>query len=252
MAKQSGLGDNLFVQGFDISGDVGSLSAIGGGFAPLDVTAINKSAVERIPGLRDGRMEFVSFFNDAPLVTGSGDTGVHIVLDNLPRTDVICTYTRGTALGAPAASLTAKQVDYAPTRAADGSFTFQTTMSANGYGIEWGELITVSVETETAAATGTGVDFTAGTSFGLQAYLQVTEFVGTSATVTLQHSTDDVTYSAITGGAFSTISTTTTAERIQTARDATINRYVRYVVSGTFTTLSFNVNVIKNQATVNF
>ena len=39
MAKQTGLGDNCYVSGYDLSGDVGSLGRVGGGPALLEVTA---------------------------------------------------------------------------------------------------------------------------------------------------------------------------------------------------------------------
>jgi hypothetical protein len=35
MAKQSGLGDNLYVAGYDLSGDIGSLETISGRLALL-------------------------------------------------------------------------------------------------------------------------------------------------------------------------------------------------------------------------
>jgi len=104
MTKQSGLGDALLVAGYDLSGDIGSLSKIGGGPKPLVVTAINKSAFERIGGIRDGGLEYMAFFNDA---TGQA----HPRLSTLPRTDQIVTYCRGTTLGNPAAACVAKQID---------------------------------------------------------------------------------------------------------------------------------------------
>src|SRR5690348_396221 len=111
MAKSSGLGDGLHVAGFDASGDIQQLGAIGGGPALLDVTGINKSAHERIGGLRDGRIEITTFFNHV-----QAGTGTHEKLSALPRTDVILTYCRGTVLGNAAASLVGKQVNYDPTR----------------------------------------------------------------------------------------------------------------------------------------
>ena len=48
MAKTSGLGDNCYVGGYDLSGDIGSLGKISGSVATIDVTGINKSAFERI------------------------------------------------------------------------------------------------------------------------------------------------------------------------------------------------------------
>jgi len=92
MAKQAGLGDNLYLAGIDLSGDVGAVSSISMPRALLDVTGINKSARERIHGQQSGKLSFNSFFND---VAG----GSFAQLKTLPSTDVIANYFRGTALG---------------------------------------------------------------------------------------------------------------------------------------------------------
>lgn len=69
MSKQAGLGDNFLISGYDLSGDVASLDQISGGPDLIDVTAINKSAHERIGGLRSGDMQFTSFFNSGGSAT---------------------------------------------------------------------------------------------------------------------------------------------------------------------------------------
>src|SRR4249920_1025095 len=126
MAKTSGLGDNLYVGGYDLSGDIGAVDTISGPINPLDVTAINGSAYGRIGGLRDGLIEFTSFFN-----TAAGQA--HPRLSLLPTADTQLTYARGTTLNNPAACLVAKQVNYDPTRGTDGSFTFKVSAVGNAY-----------------------------------------------------------------------------------------------------------------------
>jgi hypothetical protein len=150
MAKQTGLGDNCYVAGYDLSGDIGSLGRIGGGPAALEATGINKSAFERLFGLRTGSIEFNSYFN--PSTNASHDT-----LSNLPTSDVIVTYCRGTTLGNPSACLVGKQINYDGTRGADGSFTFAVNALSNGYGIEWGRQLTAGKRTDTAATNGSAV-----------------------------------------------------------------------------------------------
>jgi hypothetical protein len=244
MSKSSGLGDNLYIQGFDASGDIQQLQQIGGGPALLDVTGINKSAYERIGGLRDGRLEMTTFFNHV-----QAGTGTHEKLSALPRTDVILTYCRGTVLGNPAASLVGKQANYDPTRGNDGSITFAVSAQANGYGIEWGQQLTAGIRTDTAATTGTSIDTAVSASFGAQAYLQVFSFTGTDATVKIQDSADNVTFADVAGMAFTQTTSAPGAQRIATSNTATIRRYVRAttVTTGGFTSLSFAVNFKKNQ-----
>jgi hypothetical protein len=244
MAKQSGLGDNFYVAGYDLSGDTNSLKKIGGGIAPLEVTGIDKSAFERIHGVRDGSIEFTTYFN--PTSAQAFD-----VLSDLPTTDVHTMYCRGTALGSVSAALVGKQVDYSPTRGSDGSLTFDTSIQGNGYGLEWGKLLTAGKRTDTSATNGSSVDFAAGTSFGFQAYLQVFAFTGTSVTVKIQSSSDDGVgdaFADVTGGGF-TAATGRTTQRIATATGLSIERYLRVVTTGTFSSAQFAVTVVKNKLT---
>ncbi|MGA5116851.1 hypothetical protein [Streptomyces pseudogriseolus] len=152
MAKTSGLGDNYYVGGYNVSGDINSLGKIGGGPNPLEFTGIDKSAYERKGGLRDGSIEFVSYFNPS-----AGQA--HPVLAALPTTDIHTMYMRGTAIGNDAACLVGKQANYDGTRADDGGFTFQAQVLANGYGLEWGTQLTAGLRTDSSATNGTGVAF---------------------------------------------------------------------------------------------
>lgn len=245
MAKQSGLGDNFYVGGYDLSGDIGSLSRIGGGIATFDVTGIDKSAVERIGGLRDGEISFNSFMNDS---TGQA----HTRLKTLPTADVVVSYFRGTALGNQAASLVAKQINYDGTRNNDGMLTYSTQAMANAYGLEWGTQLTAGKRSDTTATSpATGVDFTASTSFGWQAYLQVFSFTGTSCTVTLQDSANNSAFAGFTGSAF-TAATGVTTQRLEGAAGSTVRQYVRAITTGTFSECTFAVMFVKNESTVVF
>jgi hypothetical protein len=244
--KRGGLGQRLFFHGADISTDVQDFSDTGGGFAPLPSTDITKFAVARqIGGQRDGRMNMNNFFNPA-----AGQA--HEVLSALPTTDVILTWvTDLTALGAPAFSLIGKQVDYNGTRAQEGSLLFAVNTLGNAFGAEWGDTLTLGKRTDGAATNGTGVDFDAATAFGLTAYLHVVSFTGTDVTVKLQESSDNGVGDAwadVVGGGFTQITGgAPTAQRIQTARDLTVERYLRAVTvtTGGFSDLQFVVSVCK-------
>jgi hypothetical protein len=157
MSKQTGLGDNLYYGGYDISGDVGSLSKISGSQAVLDVTGINKSAHERIGGLRDGGIDFSAFFNPGPSANAA-----HLVLAPLSRNDAQAAYFHQPSLGGPAAVCVAKEIDYPGTRGNDGSLTFAISMQANGFGLEWGKQLTAGKRTDTAATNGSSINDTPG------------------------------------------------------------------------------------------
>lgn len=251
MTKRSGLGQQLYVGGYDLSGDANALNNVSGGPALLDFTGIDKSSPERLPGQRSGGLSVMTFFN-----TAAGKA--HPVLKTLPRTDVVSIYGMSSTLGDDAFCMVAKQVNYDPNRAADGSFIFTTEMQSNSYGSEWCLLCTAGLKTASAAVTGVGVSFatpavTGTGSNGLQAYLEVTAFNGSSLDIKLQHSTDDGgtdPYADISGAAFTTVSAAPAAERI--AVTGTVKKWIRYVASGTFTSATFVVAVDRNESAVSF
>jgi len=248
MAKTSGLGDRLFVAGVDVSGDIGSLASISGGNAPIDLTAIDKSGYERLGGQRDGGLDFVAYFNPS-----AGQA--HTTFSTLPTVDQLVSYYRGATLGDAAASLVGKQLNYDGSRNEDGSLTFKIQAQANGFGLEWGTQLTAGKRTDSAATNGTGVDFTASSAFGLQAYLQAFTFAGTSVTIKLQESNDNGgadPYADVTGGAFTLITTAPTTERIATASNQTVKRWLRVVTTGTFSNAVFAVMVARNLTAVTF
>lgn len=251
MGKATGLGDALYVAGRDLSGDTQALGAIGGGPAALDVTGINKSAYERIGGLRDGRIEWTSFFNDA---TGAA----HPTLKTLPTSDVQILYCRGTTLGNPAAGMVAKQVNYDGSRGADGMFTFALQAQSNGYGLEWGRLLTAGSATQTGASgSGTSIDLGTGTvSFGGQMYLQVTDFTGTDITFGVETSSDNGAGDAFAGiGSLEQqVTTANTTFRTATSSSQAIERYARYYwyTSGGFTTCTFAIMFTRNDTATVF
>jgi len=258
MAKQSGLGQRFFLGGYNLSGDTGAGNEIGGGLAGTqDVTGIDKSAYERIGQQRDGRLSWTSFFNTERATDNPGVTTdhSHAVLSTLPTTDRHMMWCTGTSIGSPAACMVGKQIDYNPSRAQDGSLTVSVSAQANGFGLEWGDLLTAGIRTDTAATNGSSLDLGTGSkAFGLQAYLHVFAFTGTSATVKLQESSDNGgadAWADVTGGGF-TAATGITAERIQTGRTQTVERYLRVVTTGTFSNVQFAVAVIRNDSATIF
>lgn len=239
MAKQAGLGDALYVGGYDLSGDTGSLSTIKCSRGVLDVTGIDKSAHERLLGISDGEISFAPFFNDAT-------SQEHAILKTLPTADTQVMYFRGTTLGNPVAAMTAKQVNYDWTRGADGSLIGSVQALANsqdGHALLWCRSLTAGKKTDTSAANGTGVDDSAASSFGLSAFLQVFAFTGTSVTVTIQESSDNGSgdaFAGVTGGAFPAQSAVG-FDYIETGLTLAVERYLRAVTTGTFSNAVFAV-----------
>lgn len=226
MAKKAGLGAQFYIAGYDLSGDVGAIDTIQGPRGVFDVTGINKSAMERVYGRNDAEISFTSFFNDA-----AGQE--HAALKGLPTADVLVLAMMAAALGSAGAMLTAKQINYDPSRSADGSLAISVQCLANGVALEWGKSI-IAASTIAAAGNSAVEDNAASSASGMAAMIQCWAFTGTSITVAVQESSDnggvDPFAASIT---FTAISAANKAERKTVA--GTVERYLRLNYSGTFT-----------------
>lgn len=242
MAKETGLGAQLYMDQYDLSNDTNALGRISKSASPIEMTGIDKLAFERKAGQLSGQITLTSFFNP---------TNAHAAHRTLPRADRIMSYWHRATLGTPVAAMVGKQLGYDPTRDSAGNLTAEVDALSNAYWLDWGYALTAGKRTDTAATNGTGVDFQiqgAPAAFGLQAYLHVFAFTGTSATIKLQQSSDNGVGDAwadVTGGGF-TLVTAVGKERIATGRTLAVERYLRVITTGTFSNLVFAV-----QATVN-
>ncbi len=227
-----------------IGGDINSVGPISSPRNTGENTGITKSAIERQYLGRDGTIGFVAYFNDE-----TSPAAAHATLSPLPTADTLVTYLRGTSLGGPVACLVAKQINYDGTRPADGSLTFAVNAQANAYGLEWGIGLTAGQRTDTAATNGTSVDGAAASTFGAQFYLNVQSVTGTSVTVSIEDSADNVSFATVSGMTFTAVTSggAPAWQRLATANNATIRRYVRAVSAGTFSQAIFQVMMNRNE-----
>lgn len=238
MAKQSGLGDNLFWGGYDLSGDISAIDHISGGPALLDLTGIKAFGHERVGALRSADWALSSWFNTA---AGASEPA----LSALPRTDVVASYFRGTTLGNPAAGMIGKQIDLNDTRDNAGNLILKPSIQSNAFGMNWGKMLTAGNRTDSAATVGAFFDDSAGTAFGGCAYVQLVAFSGTSVTVDIQSCTTS-------GGSYATTGLTTvaltaapTAVRLAVSNTTTINEFLKVITTGTFSNAVFNVIFVR-------
>lgn len=249
MTKENGLGAQFYLSGYDFSGDVVALRELSGGPALIEgLTGIDKSAMERLGGHLSGAQRITTWFNPAANMS-------HKRLSTLPTGNQQGQYWHRGVAGRPVHCIVGKQENYDGNRANDGAFTFDSDIESDGFGAEWATGLTAGKRTDTTATNGAGVDFTtpafAGSStFGAQFYLQVFGFTGTSVTISIEDSADNASFAALSGGAFTTV-TGITHERIQTARNATVRRYLRVVTAGTFSSVTFAVAAVRNDTLVN-
>jgi hypothetical protein len=236
MAKKSGLGQQIFVHGYDLSGDVSAIDNASSPRELLDSTALNASAHERIMGLSDGNLAVSSWFNDAT-------EQEHAAFKGLVTTDRILTWAFGATRGDVAACLVSKQMDYNGSRGADGSLSFSIDSQATGVSLDWCETLTTGKETHSSAGSSTSRDDGAATSAGMVAYLEITDCDSGTPTVTIQQSSDNGS-----SDAFATVLSFTavgyasapTAERITVS--GAVERYLRITTTGTFSNLDFCVS----------
>lgn len=154
MSKESGLGDQLYIHAYDLSGDVGSIQSLLKSYGEQITTGIDKTSVERLLLLGDGEIGFNNYFNPA-------DTpdSLHEVLNDLPDADRLASYFRGSVLGTVTASLVGKQINYSLARNSDGALIGSAiSIKANSYPLEFGEAGTDGKHTDVAADEMDGVD----------------------------------------------------------------------------------------------
>lgn len=230
MAKQSGIGANLYLGSADLSGDVGAVGTISSPRGSVEVTGLPSPAPERLLTLRDGKLSFTGFWNT--------DTGqIFDTLSAMPTTDVLGSLLipagSGLAVGDVGCAINGKQLNFDLSRGTDGSLGVTSELDANGSALEWGQLLTAGKESRaTGSVNGTALDAGASSSFGCAAYLHVFSMPSGTMTAKLQDSPDNSSWSDLAGMAFTSV-TGPGAQRIVAAHDATVNEYVRLVTAGT-------------------
>jgi hypothetical protein len=243
MAKQSALGANLYLGVYDLSGDVGVIDNISSPRGTLDVTAIDKSAMERILGLRDGKLGFTGFWN-----TTAGQ--IFTALSAMPTTDLLASVgipsSGALAVGDVGCGINGKQISFDPTRGQDVSLAVSTEIQSNGSALEWGQLLTAGkASVVTGTVNGTNVDNGAATAFGGAAYLHVFSMASGTMGVKLQDSPDNSAWSDLAGGAFASV-TGAVSERIVLGTSAAVARHVRLVTTGTHATAVMAVLFVRH------
>ena len=245
MAKKSGLGQQMYISGYDLSGDVGAINNVGSPVSLLDVTPISASGVERIIGRRDGHLNFTAFFNDA-----SG--AEHEALKDLPTTDVLALYLMGTTLGDACAALTSKQVGYDATRGEDGSLTFSVDCQGTaGQFLEWGIVLTSKITADDNGDTETGINFGSQTTDGAVGFLQAFACASGTGEYDIDDSSDST--NGVDGSWATLLSFTNvaaaahpTAERV--AVNGTVEKWTRALMEGTYGTAVYAMGLRRRES----
>lgn len=230
MAKKSGLGQLFFVNGYDLSGDVGSIDSLGSPRPVLEITGIDKSAVERILGHGDGHMTFNTWFNDAT-------EAEHAALKSLPTADVNVLWVFETTMGDVAVGLVGKQVNYDWTRGSDGSLAGTIQVLASGQPLEWLILQDAAITANSGAGNGNANDNGASTSLGLVAYQHIKSMTTGSITIVLDDSPNNSSWSTLM--TFTTVADGSEPAAERKTVSGAINRYIRIRTTGDFANIRF-------------
>lgn len=220
------------------------VTVIGGTGTQVNINGVNQ-------GSFDGTYLLPAFgtiiltFTVAPTWSWVAVGTEHDVLSALSRNDQGAMYLHGAAMGNPVACLTSKQINYDLTRDNKGGLTLKCDLQANGFGVEWGNQATAGLRIDTTATVGAFYDDAVESNFGAQAYLQLTEIIGTSVDIT-------VTHCATSGGSYTTLMDFGAKSAIGSFRQSvsnvtTVHRYIEIVSAGTFTYAAFAVALVRNK-----
>jgi hypothetical protein len=246
MAIASGLAEQFFVDANDLSAATAGARRLSSSMSPLQTPVISERGMRRIPGLRDGAMDVDSWFDDSV---------IHPVLSTLPTVDRVATWCLTTALGGPTASIVGKQIGYDPTRGQDGSLALATSVLGNGSALEWGRSLTgggafgnLAVQGSAGSLTGYNDEAIAATNFGLQLYVHLLSFTGTSITIAVHDSNDNGAGDAyaIVPGATTAALTTPGAVRVTTSATENVKEWLRITTTGTFSAATFVAAYVRN------
>jgi hypothetical protein len=234
MPKQASLGDRLLVDGADLSGDVNAIGNLSSPRPTVDATGINSLASEVFLMRGDGRIGLTAFFN-------ADSARAHPILSALPTGDVLVSYLRSTLRGNPAACLVAKQIDYAGTKGADGSLTFQVEAQANAVALEWARQITAGEETHASATSSPGLDErpAGSTALGGSGYVHVREVGSGTPTFLLEDSADSTDGLDGTWAALISFGAIATRQAVRGTVTGNVDRWLRATTTGTFTDADF-------------
>lgn len=230
MAKINGLGVRCFVgtssTAYDLSGDTSSISGIGSSQELLDVTTLEKSAMQRLAGLRDSTISVNGWFDSATSHNPFSPSGA------LPTADQNVTVTTGTSRGDVAIAGAAKQANYDVERAANNALATSVQYEASdGYPFEWGVLLSDGpAQTDSSATNSTAVDNGSASASGAYGILTLLSLGSGTVNIVVQTSSDNVTFAD-----YLTFTAATGATSEIKRSSSSCARYARVKTSGTFT-----------------
>lgn len=198
----------------------------------------------------DSNESYIAGIETANLdLSGLFDGGTDAVDEELANAFSVTTATpltvfqNGTTAGEPCVVLNSKIQNYT----IDSSVSDAVAVSSSFIGDNFGRGLSLYALTNTSAtANTTAVDFGSSTSFGGQAFLHCTAHSSADIDVKIQSSADNSSFADVSGMSFTNISGTT-SERIASANNITVNRYVRLAITVNSGSATFQVSFSPNK-----
>ena len=208
-----GKNTRILANGYDVSGWLKTWNAKATADT-ADTSTIGNAAKTFIPGLKDGVFSVDGFADGTA-------TGINALLVAMLGTSTVWTAVASTdAVGVSGFAATTIENDF-ETNADVGS-----AVSIKGTGQTTGGMDAVLVlhplQQETTGTSAAMIDNLAASSNGMHSYLHVTA-VGTTLTVKVQHSTDNITYTDLI--THTAVTTANKAEELSST--GTVNRYIK-------------------------
>jgi hypothetical protein len=233
MSFAHGKTSKVIVHNVDLSADLTQYQWGKSWQNPNVTTFVNNGFKSFLPGLADGKFNCQGIWNNA------------LTDEQLTTLDGTRTIITASPLGistiGDAAHMTRGYIEnYQPRSPVNDAARFSSGVQSSA-GNYFGHILH-PLTARTSAANFDSVNGGAQTAFGGVAFLHVTAFSGTNATVTVQDSADDETFGTL--KAFAQF-TGTGSEAIDIT--GTVEQYVRVALSGTFTSVTFAVSFSRHR-----
>jgi hypothetical protein len=245
MAFLAGWNSRIWFDGLASTGYIESIDA-DGNIHPIDVTTLLNQAKTFIPGLEDSKIKMKGFFDTDSV---NPTTTFDYWLFSRKRTVYPVTFLPGggSTLGDPAYILYGLMTSYTIDSIVKDAVSLKTEFTTSR-GLLEGKVLFPNTAESTSNAGSSALDNGAASTDGGSAALQVSAVSGTSSpslTVKLQHSTDNSSWSDVSGGSFGAV---TGVDGVFIEFTGTVNRYLRVVstITGSSPSFTYNVAVHRN------
>ncbi len=240
MAIESAMQQGFWIDGRDVSGDIGAFNNIGSPRAMQDTPNIDKTAMQRLMLRGDGIIDYAGYFDDATdklfdATEGMGAADqIGLIAFGGPDVGDVC------------AMLIGKQTDNQFTKDPDGGVTVASQLIGTGTPLEWGLMLTALSDTFSSSGSGSGRNDGASSPAGAAVVLQVIDITSGTPTVVIEDSANGsswatlVTMSAVANGA------EPTAERKTVS--GTVDQHLRITTTGTFSNLVLAVGIRRGES----